>query len=134
MMVPSQIGIAGEASIIDQHISRLAQGQLLDGQLDLAQPTGFQAPIQSDAVQQIIEHRHPSLGVPGPRAPQMITDFYRTKLVQQFPTLRQAQQRTVYAQQPVTPPALEAGLLLRRSEEHTSELQSQSNLVCRLLL
>src|SRR2546430_4757789 len=25
-------------------------------------------------------------------------------------------------------------LLLRRSEEHTSELQSQSNLVCRLLL
>src|SRR2546430_7284281 len=26
------------------------------------------------------------------------------------------------------------GLILRRSEEHTSELQSQSNLVCRLLL
>src|SRR2546430_3251611 len=26
------------------------------------------------------------------------------------------------------------GLYLRRSEEHTSELQSQSNLVCRLLL
>src|SRR2546430_8006536 len=27
-----------------------------------------------------------------------------------------------------------AGLLVERSEEHTSELQSQSNLVCRLLL
>src|SRR2546430_3478608 len=27
-----------------------------------------------------------------------------------------------------------AGLSLERSEEHTSELQSQSNLVCRLLL
>src|SRR2546430_8607777 len=27
-----------------------------------------------------------------------------------------------------------AGLTARRSEEHTSELQSQSNLVCRLLL
>src|SRR2546430_13098412 len=27
-----------------------------------------------------------------------------------------------------------AGILLARSEEHTSELQSQSNLVCRLLL
>src|SRR2546430_3440868 len=26
------------------------------------------------------------------------------------------------------------GILTRRSEEHTSELQSQSNLVCRLLL
>src|SRR5881398_3540149 len=51
MMMPSQIGIAREASIIHQHISRLAQGQLLNGQLDLAQPTGFQAPIQSDPVQ-----------------------------------------------------------------------------------
>src|SRR2546427_5546413 len=30
--------------------------------------------------------------------------------------------------------AAEAGRVLRRSEEHTSELQSQSNLVCRLLL
>src|SRR5256886_11819098 len=29
---------------------------------------------------------------------------------------------------------LDAYRLLRRSEEHTSELQSQSNLVCRLLL
>src|SRR6266567_6518250 len=28
----------------------------------------------------------------------------------------------------------ELGLVPRRSEEHTSELQSQSNLVCRLLL
>src|SRR2546430_11598059 len=27
-----------------------------------------------------------------------------------------------------------AGLIITRSEEHTSELQSQSNLVCRLLL
>src|SRR2546427_5086810 len=33
---------------------------------------------------------------------------------------------------PCTERALERGLL--RSEEHTSELQSQSNLVCRLLL
>src|SRR5688572_32079025 len=29
---------------------------------------------------------------------------------------------------------LNAGLVILRSEEHTSELQSQSNLVCRLLL
>src|SRR6266853_6142631 len=33
---------------------------------------------------------------------------------------------------PMTPPA--SGLSRSRSEEHTSELQSQSNLVCRLLL
>src|SRR2546430_2022728 len=31
-------------------------------------------------------------------------------------------------------PALDANLIAVRSEEHTSELQSQSNLVCRLLL
>src|SRR2546430_17423997 len=31
-------------------------------------------------------------------------------------------------------PALETELAQERSEEHTSELQSQSNLVCRLLL
>src|SRR5688572_31529703 len=30
--------------------------------------------------------------------------------------------------------AIAAALLVARSEEHTSELQSQSNLVCRLLL
>src|SRR5436309_13281656 len=45
--------------------------------------------------------------------PQLLTAFYRTKLSHQFPTLRQAQQRTVYAQQPVTPPAARLGLLLR---------------------
>src|SRR2546430_3815361 len=32
------------------------------------------------------------------------------------------------------PPASAAVISLARSEEHTSELQSQSNLVCRLLL
>src|SRR5688572_32739890 len=31
-------------------------------------------------------------------------------------------------------PLYSSGVLLARSEEHTSELQSQSNLVCRLLL
>src|SRR2546430_3863661 len=37
---------------------------------------------------------------------------------------------------PVEPPALPRAMTTRlmRSEEHTSELQSQSNLVCRLLL
>src|SRR2546430_10357696 len=35
---------------------------------------------------------------------------------------------------PAAPAPPEAGGLRRRSEEHTSELQSQSNLVCRLLL
>src|SRR2546427_5160917 len=38
---------------------------------------------------------------------------------------------------PIRPPVVQAPPLpvpIRRSEEHTSELQSQSNLVCRLLL
>src|SRR2546427_1621892 len=39
------------------------------------------------------------------------------------------------ARAPLRVPPSEAGALrARRSEEHTSELQSQSNLVCRLLL
>src|SRR2546430_7634640 len=37
---------------------------------------------------------------------------------------KQKQQETLHGQ----------GLMRKRSEEHTSELQSQSNLVCRLLL
>src|SRR5688572_31566988 len=32
------------------------------------------------------------------------------------------------------PPPAHSSVVFRRSEEHTSELQSQSNLVCRLLL
>src|SRR2546430_12474181 len=36
-------------------------------------------------------------------------------------------------QEPVHP-VVDVGAVGRRSEEHTSELQSQSNLVCRLLL
>src|SRR2546430_9149909 len=35
---------------------------------------------------------------------------------------------------PITRSGREATSAIRRSEEHTSELQSQSNLVCRLLL
>src|SRR2546427_7858606 len=37
-------------------------------------------------------------------------------------------------QGPPRPVAAAAGVIPGRSEEHTSELQSQSNLVCRLLL
>src|SRR2546430_11350822 len=36
--------------------------------------------------------------------------------------------------EPTSPMKTSAGCALYRSEEHTSELQSQSNLVCRLLL
>src|SRR2546430_13066635 len=36
--------------------------------------------------------------------------------------------------QPVPDLGVRAGVATQRSEEHTSELQSQSNLVCRLLL
>src|SRR2546430_6123187 len=46
--------------------------------------------------------------------------------------------RQVFLVDDLDDPALEGGgrerLRLERSEEHTSELQSQSNLVCRLLL
>src|SRR5437016_6409522 len=48
------------------------------------------------------------------------------------PRLAQAEQETVASQTPFTD--CEAVQQLRRSEEHTSELQSLTNLVCRLLL
>src|SRR5688572_32208712 len=41
---------------------------------------------------------------------------------------------SIFGLGPVTEAALFATLITLRSEEHTSELQSQSNLVCRLLL
>src|SRR2546430_7664936 len=45
-------------------------------------------------------------------------------------------QATAYVGYDCTAPSLHIGnyLTMMRSEEHTSELQSQSNLVCRLLL
>src|SRR2546430_5507440 len=45
---------------------------------------------------------------------------------------RRAQHDRIDRQQPALEEPLER--IARRSEEHTSELQSQSNLVCRLLL
>src|SRR2546430_3175037 len=41
---------------------------------------------------------------------------------------------TVFVQKPTDEEALARLRIFTRSEEHTSELQSQSNLVCRLLL
>src|SRR2546430_4707776 len=45
-----------------------------------------------------------------------------------------AKGRGHHAGDPRAGPVAEEGAVRRRSEEHTSELQSQSNLVCRLLL
>src|SRR2546430_10046042 len=59
------------------------------------------------------------------RRPPRSTLFPYTTL---FRSLRAARTRAGAAPPPPAPPPL------ARSEEHTSELQSQSNLVCRLLL
>src|SRR2546427_3299941 len=45
-----------------------------------------------------------------------------------------AASRTAPQVEPMDPSLAQPGERIRRSEEHTSELQSQSNLVCRLLL
>src|SRR2546430_16693793 len=52
-----------------------------------------------------------------------ISFIIRTLLIHEY--------RKIHLRDPLLPPAL---LPPNRSEEHTSELQSQSNLVCRLLL
>src|SRR2546430_5341611 len=64
------------------------------------------------------------------RRPPRSTLFPYTTLFRSTPHLNHFDDllwRTVQPLQPVRPH-------VRRSEEHTSELQSQSNLVCRLLL
>src|SRR5688572_33281053 len=71
------------------------------------------------------------------------TEIYTLSLHDALPiSIRAARSRSLQAprhkQRPRSTADLQAGALARqlegRSEEHTSELQSQSNLVCRLLL
>src|SRR5688572_1506416 len=95
---------------------------------------------------QLLWHKETSLGgadavvVPGGFS---YGDYLRTGAVARFSPVMQAVQQFAASGGPVLGICngfqilCEAGLLpgaLIRSEEHTSELQSQSNLVCRLLL
>src|SRR2546430_9169577 len=68
------------------------------------------------------------------------TTLFRSKIL---PTLATAVRMVAASPQPRRPEGIlidprasveKAHYILERSEEHTSELQSQSNLVCRLLL
>src|SRR5439155_23796368 len=54
---------------------------------------------------------------------------HRLQLILEEPVLQRAQLRQVHA-----PAAVDERVLVHRSEEHTSELQSRGHLVCRLLL
>src|SRR2546430_8592555 len=58
------------------------------------------------------------------------TTLFRSTAEQQEP----AEDERVGVDDPLEPRGREVEAALDRSEEHTSELQSQSNLVCRLLL
>src|SRR2546430_8126530 len=65
------------------------------------------------------------------------TEIYTLSLHDALPIWRRAPWRTSSGRSSHTRPTLDIagrGCDDRRSEEHTSELQSQSNLVCRLLL
>src|SRR5688572_33117142 len=65
------------------------------------------------------------------------TEIYTLSLHDALPILRRRWRRNPTACRCSASTALEsrcAGRGISRSEEHTSELQSQSNLVCRLLL
>src|SRR2546430_12345045 len=75
------------------------------------------------------------------RRPPRSTLFPYTTLFRSPLRLCRLRDRADGGARAVVPPAVAQRLLLhpcpagvRRSEEHTSELQSQSNLVCRLLL
>src|SRR5436309_6126608 len=58
------------------------------------------------------------------------TTLFRSRPVSKFPTWRADRPRASLSRGEHLQPASR----LRRSEEHTSELQSRENLVCRLLL
>src|SRR2546427_6281698 len=70
------------------------------------------------------------------RRPPRSTLFpYTTLFRSQAPAGGHARHATIRIDHPARPhPTHELGVRIVRSEEHTSELQSQSNLVCRLLL
>src|SRR2546430_7274748 len=60
------------------------------------------------------------------------TTLFRSVASCRFPVASLRKRRAVHARLRKAPSS--NGAWLKRSEEHTSELQSQSNLVCRLLL
>src|SRR2546430_10060751 len=62
------------------------------------------------------------------------TEIYTLSLHDALPICVAAAQQLFVASAPAAAGATLAGRGAVRSEEHTSELQSQSNLVCRLLL
>src|SRR2546430_9279382 len=73
------------------------------------------------------------------RRPPRSTLFPYTTLFRSAHEAREALRgdRALHLEQPFQPLALHRArhvVRVRRSEEHTSELQSQSNIVCRLLL
>src|SRR5438093_7635207 len=65
------------------------------------------------------------------------TEIYTLSLHDALPicrSLAQIEPRQPLRRDEITMPIVEHAQLLQRSEEHTSELQSLTNLVCRLLL
>src|SRR2546430_10704013 len=61
------------------------------------------------------------------------TTLFRSRLVRKSPFDSSGGRHTSFASLFVYP-EIDDSIQIERSEEHTSELQSQSNLVCRLLL
>jgi hypothetical protein len=116
--VLGQEAITGEPSIIDRDIAGLRMDQLLDGQGHFAHTAGRQFPIQSDSIEQIIEHRDASFWIGCSRRTSVVFDDHPTELLSQFRTIRQADQRTVLAQQPMTSPTPPPLAVLGRHRQH----------------
>src|SRR5688572_32003392 len=88
----------------------------------------------------MIRHPPPSPFFPTRRSSDLawLVSIYRSLMslnVQLTPDVRAVMDRVFATDQQIEAAEREAEIMpLFRSEEHTSELQSQSNLVCRLLL
>src|SRR5690606_41877603 len=77
----------------------------------------------------------PSSRSPSPRcSASMSSSSITIRLTNGFPMLQPSSIRTARTTSPVSAISAPPASFLSRSEEHTSELQSRENLVCRLLL
>ena len=105
-----QVKVTGETAVIDLNVPWLQVGQLLESQGHLPQRARFQARVQADPVEQIINNRQARLWISGARGPMLVGRGFPAEGPPQFLALRQTHQGTIHAQEPVAAPAF-AGVL-----------------------
>src|SRR5271165_481252 len=117
VLVLHQIHKARESAIIDHHVPRRHQRRLLNGQRNLTHFAGRQAGINTEAIEQIVEHRYSALRIGRSGSPLVVFNFHSPELLVQFRTIGQSNQRAVMPKEPMSMPTLQ-GLGLSRRQDH----------------